>query len=106
MALLCGARGVEFSGQYEAPKGTPVAVTAIGEVYLPLEGLIDLDAERKRIGAELAKVQKELARSEGMLGNPKFVENANPEVVKKEQDRLGEWKDKRVQLEELLAALS
>ena len=106
LALLCGARGVEFSAGYEAPKGTPVAVTVIGEVYLPLEGLIDLNAERKRIGAEIAKVQKELSRSEGMLGNPKFVENAKPEVVRKEQDRLEEWREKMVQLEELLEALS
>ena len=106
LALLCGARVVEFSEGYEAPKGTPVAVTVIGEVYLPLEGLIDLNAERKRIGAEIAKVQKELSRSEGMLGNPKFVENAKPEVVKKEQDRLEEWREKMVQLEELLEALS
>ena len=106
LALLCGAREVEFSESYEAPKGTPVVVTAIGEVYLPLEGLIDLDAERKRIGAEIAKVKKELTRSEGMLGNPKFVENAKPEIVKKEQGRLEEWREKMTQLEELLEALS
>ena len=106
LALLCGAREVEFSENYEAPKGTPVVVTAIGEVYLPLEGLIDLDAERKRIGAEIAKVKKELMRSEGMLGNPKFVENAKPEIVKKEQGRLEEWREKMTQLEELLEALS
>tara|TARA_B100000900_G_scaffold408128_1_gene421912 strand:- start:186 stop:1775 length:1590 start_codon:yes stop_codon:yes gene_type:complete len=106
LALLCGARNVEFSENYEAPRGTPVVVTAIGEVYLPLDGLIDLDAERKRIGAEIAKVQKELSRSEGMLGNPKFVENAKPEIVKKEQGRLEEWREKMAQLEELLEALS
>ena len=105
LALLCGAREVEFSGDYEPPKGTPVAITGIGEVYLPLEGLVDLDAERKRIGAEIAKVRKELARSEGMLGNPKFVANAKPEVVKKERDRMEEWRDKLIQLEELLEAL-
>ena len=102
---MCGAREVEFFGDYEPPKGTPVAITGIGEVYLPLEGLVDLDAERKRIGAEIAKVRKELARSEGMLGNPKFVANAKPEVVKKERDRMEEWRDKLIQLEELLEAL-
>ena len=105
LALLCGAREVEFSGDYEPPKGTPVAITGIGEVYLPLKGLVDLDAERRRIGVEIAKVRKELARSEGMLGNPKFVANAKPEVVKKERDRMEEWRDKLIQLEELLEAL-
>ena len=40
-----------------------------------------------------------------MLGNPKFVANAKPEVVKKERDRMEEWRDKLIQLEELLEAL-
>ena len=106
IALLCGAKEVEFPTAYEAPRGTPVAVTAIGEVYLPLEGLVDLEAEKKRIEAEIAKVKKELVRSEGMLGNPKFVENAKPEVVQQERARLEEWREKMSQLEELLGALS
>ena len=106
VALLCGAKEIKFSTDYEASKGTPVAVTAIGEVYLPLEGLVDLDAEKKRIEAEIAKVKKELGRSEGMLGNPKFVENAKPEVVQQERERLEEWREKMSQLEEHLGALS
>jgi valyl-tRNA synthetase len=106
IVLLCGAKEIEFSASYEAPKGTPVAVTAIAEVHLPLEGLVDLEAEKKRIDGEIAKVQKELSRSEGMLGNPKFVENAKPEVVQKERERLEEWREKLTQLEELRGALS
>ena len=106
IALLCGAKEVEFPTAYEAPRGTPVVVTAIGEVYLPLEGLVDLEAEKKRIEAEITKVKKELVRSEGMLGNPKFVENAKPEVVQQERARLEEWREKMSQLEEFLGALS
>ncbi len=106
LALLCGAAEVEFSADYEPPKGTPVAVTPIGELYLPLEGLVDVEAERKRIEGEIAKVEKELARSEGKLGNPNFVERAKPEVVEKERERLVGWKDKLTQLRELLGALS
>jgi valyl-tRNA synthetase len=106
IVLLCGAKEIEFSASYEAPKGTPVAVTAIAEVHLPMEGLVDLEAEKKRIDGEIAKVQKELSRSEGMLGNPKFVENAKPEVVQKERERLEEWREKLTQLEELRGALS
>ena len=106
IALLCGAKAIEFKPDYEAPKGTPVAVTDIGEVYLPLEGLVDVEAERRRIEGEKEKVLKEIARCGGMLKNPKFVENAKPEVVQKERERLVEWEDKLGQLEELLLALS
>ena len=41
-----------------------------------------------------------------MLGNPKFVENAKPEVVQQERARLEEWREKMSQLEEFLGALS
>jgi valyl-tRNA synthetase len=41
-----------------------------------------------------------------MLGNSKFVENAKPEVVQKERDRLEDWREKLAQLEELRGALS
>ena len=51
-------------------------------------------------------MKKELIRSEGMLGNPKFVENAKPEVVQQERARLEEWREKMSQLEEFLGALS
>ncbi|MEO1844994.1 MAG: valine--tRNA ligase [Akkermansiaceae bacterium] len=106
LALLCGAKEVEFSADYDPPKGTPVVVTGLGELYLPLEGLVDVGAEKKRIDGEIAKVQKELSRSESMLGNSKFVENAKPEVVQKERGRLEDWREKLAQLEELRGALS
>ncbi len=105
LALLCGAAEIEFSADYEAPKGTPVAVTPIGEMYLPLEGLVDVEAERKRIDGEIAKVEKELGKSEAKLGNASFVERAKPEVVEKERERREGWKEKLAQLRELRRAL-
>ena len=106
LALLCGAKEVAFMPDFDPPKGTPVAVTPIGEVYLPLEGLVDVEAERARIDGEIAKVMKELAKSEGKLGNANFVERAKPEVVEKERERLREWQEKLAQLEELRGGLS
>ncbi len=106
MALLCGAAGVEFSSDYEPSKGTPAAVTPVGELYLPLEGLVDIEAERKRLGAEIAKVEKELSKSEAKLGNEKFIERAKPEVVQQERERRQAWREKLAQLREMLEALS
>jgi valyl-tRNA synthetase len=106
LALLAGAREIDFAADYDAPKGTPVTVTPIGEVYLPLEGLVDVEAERKRIDGEIEKVEKELAKSENKLGNASFVERAKPEVVELERERLREWREKLAQLQELRGALS
>jgi valyl-tRNA synthetase len=85
---------------------TPAAVTAIGEIYMPLDGLIDMDAEKARLDKELEKVSQEVMRARQKLGNEKFVANAKPEVVQKEKDRLTEWENKLAQLKEMRAALS
>jgi valyl-tRNA synthetase len=106
LALLVGAEEISLDSTYEAPKGTPAAVTGIGEVYLPLEGLIDVEAERARLTKEISNTQLEVKKCEGKLGNASFVDRAPPEVVEQEKARLEDWKAKLVQLGEMLAALA
>lgn len=105
LALLVGAETVVRDGDFVPEQGTPGAVTAAGEIFLPLEGLIDVEAEKARLDKEIAKIGKEVARSEGKLGNEKFVANAKPEVVALERERLVEWQGKLAQLEEMRANL-
>ena len=106
LALLAGAGEITLDSDYEAPKGTPAAVTAIGEVYMPLEGLIDIEAERARLTKEISLTEIEVKKCEGKLGNASFVDRAPPEVVVQEKARLDDWKAKLVQLGEMLAALA
>ncbi|GAA5119708.1 valine--tRNA ligase [Luteolibacter yonseiensis] len=106
LALLVGAEQITLDSAYEAPKGTPAAVTGVGEVYLPLEGLIDVEAERARLTKEISNTQIEVRKCEGKLGNASFVDRAPPEVVEQEKARLEDWKAKLVQLGEMLAALA
>ncbi|MEM9237394.1 MAG: class I tRNA ligase family protein, partial [Verrucomicrobiota bacterium] len=105
LALLSGAGEMDLDDAYEAPKGTPVALTPAGEIAMPLEGLIDVDAEKQRIQREIEKVSQELKRSEGKLGNASFIERAPEKVVEQEKQRLEEWKTKLAQLGEMLEAL-
>ncbi len=105
LALLAGAAEVVVDDSYAAPKGTPAAVTPIGEVYLPMEGLIDVEAERVRVSKEIEKMLVEVKKSEGKLGNASFVDRAPPEVVAQEKERLEDWKMKLAQLGEMLEAL-
>jgi valyl-tRNA synthetase len=106
LALLAGAGEIALDSAYEAPKGTPAAVTSIGEVYMPLEGLIDVEAERIRLTKEISNIEIEVKKCEGKLGNASFVDRAPPEVVVQEKARLDDWKAKLVQLGEMLAALA
>ncbi|GGD56705.1 valine--tRNA ligase [Croceicoccus mobilis] len=72
---------VEFA---EAPKGAAMQVTAGEDVFVvPLEGLIDIDAEKARLEKALAASAKEAKSLEGRLSNANFVERAKPEAVEK-----------------------
>ena len=106
LALLVGAADIRLDSTYEAVKGTPAAVTPLGEVYLPLEGLIDVAAERVRLSKEMERIGLEVKKCEGKLGNASFVERAPPEVVVQETARLADWHAKLQQLGEMLAALT
>jgi len=105
LRLLAGAGEVVLDDAFEAPKGTPAALTAMGEIIMPLEGLIDVAAEKERLDREIDKVSKEAAKSEGKLANASFVERAPAEVVVQEKERLAEWKSRLAQLEEMRRAL-
>jgi valyl-tRNA synthetase len=60
------------------------------EVLVPMAGLIDKDAELKRLDKELERLNKEISRVEGKLNNEKFTAKAPAEVVEKEREKLRE----------------
>jgi valyl-tRNA synthetase len=79
----------------------------VGDVALalPLGDLIDKDAERARLGGELAGAEGDIARLEKMLANEQFVTRAKPEVVARERERLQAARDRLATLQDRLAAL-
>jgi valyl-tRNA synthetase len=88
------------------PSQSALAVAQGAEVYVRLEGVVDLAAERQRLGKEVDKTAKEIAFLEGKLGRPDFVERAPPEIVARERERLAEQRELREKLAASLAALS
>ncbi len=76
----------------------PAAASArVGELdlFVPLEGLVDLDAERARIDKDLKRIEGELAKSTNKLAGETFVQNAPAAVVEQERQRLVEWNAQR-----------
>ena len=71
----------------DLPAPDKAAVLAEGgvTVYLPLAGLVDLVAERKRIQGEIDNVDRQLQRIAGLLDNPGFTSKAPPEVIDRER---------------------
>ena len=62
-----------------------------GTLDIALSDLVDLESELQRLGKEKAKLESEIARGEGMLKNPRFVEAAPPQKVAAEQAKLAEY---------------
>ena len=75
----------------EPPAAAPAVVGEL-QLFVPLEGLVDLDAERVRLDKEIAKVAAEKDKSEAKLG--KFGDNVPPAVVEQERARLQDWSAK------------
>jgi valyl-tRNA synthetase len=91
----------------ESPRGdnTLVMVLRDAEVAVPMESVIDLKAERKRLGDEIARVEADLARLEERLGDRDFLAKAPAAVIDKERDKLASRKDRLEKLREQLSKL-
>ena len=63
------------------------------ELYMPLEGLIDLEEEKKRIDEERKRLEAEVARCEKMLSNPGFMNKAPQSKIDEEKEKLAKYKE-------------
>ncbi|MCL2121390.1 MAG: valine--tRNA ligase [Clostridiales bacterium] len=101
IALLAAADQVEIgTAEAEKPRQAASAVVTGAEIYLPLEGLIDREAEKKRLAKESDKVTKEIHALETKLANEGFRSKAPAEVIAKEEEKLA---DARYRLQALEA---
>jgi len=88
------------------PKASVSAVITDCEIYIPLEGLIDLDVERQRLQKEITRLEGSLAGIEKKLSNEKFVNGAPADVVEKERTKQRDWQENLGKLKEILENLN
>ena len=95
------------SGASEAEPGVRGVTLVVSPlvVRLPLEGVVDLDAESERLRSELADCVRNLERVEKLVANPNFREKARPDVVENEEGRLAELRERKERLDEILEQL-
>ena len=105
LRILLNAEPLEVVGDYQPARGTPTTVTPLGTLFLPLEGLVDLVAERERLEKEMIKVNEEVTKVRAKLGNPNFADKVPASVLAEHQQRAENWAEKLRQLAGLLAAL-
>jgi valyl-tRNA synthetase len=102
--LYASAVEVRPAGQPEGPCG--VAVSDLGTAYVPLAGVIDLEAERARLRKQQDETAGFIAACQKKLANENFVNRAPKDVVDRERARLGELEERLGRVREQLASLS
>ena len=106
MKLLLNAEAFEVNHAFEPNKGTARALTPLGELFLPLEGLIDVAAESARLQKELEKIRAEIEKVSQKLSNPNFTQKVPPKVLEEHHQRLADWNAKHAQVLAALDGLS
>ncbi len=99
---LANIEDINVGTEIDKPKSSIASVAVDMEIYLHLDGLIDLEAEKARINKQLGKLEGELKRINGKLNNKKFVDNAPEQVVTKEKEKFEEVSTKVNKLKEML----
>jgi valyl-tRNA synthetase len=89
----------------ERPAEASLQVAGDVEIIVPLRGLVNVEEEEKRLGKEIAKIEKDIEFLSKKLENPSFVERAPADVVVKEREKIAEFANKKQLLEESLVKI-
>ncbi|MGJ3238971.1 MAG: valine--tRNA ligase [Anaerolineae bacterium] len=105
-ARLCNVEQLEMlADDAPAPDNSASAVVRDTTLYLPLEGMLDVEKECERLSKEREKVLNDIRAREGKLSNENFVNKAPEPVVQRERDSLAESQAELEKIDTLLTSL-
>ncbi|WP_437342322.1 valine--tRNA ligase [Jeotgalibacillus marinus] len=92
---FCHPETLQLGTSIQAPEKSMTAVVTGAELFLPLEGLLNLDEEIARLEKELVKWTKEVERAENKLGNERFISKAPQAIVDEEKAKQQDYLEKQ-----------
>ena len=96
---------ITVGSRIKKPSAAATAIVKDVEVFIPLEGVIDLAVEKERLSKRLADVKREIEKRGTKLKNEAFLKKAPPEVVAREEMWHAACKDKKEKLESNIQSL-
>ena len=102
---FCNPSELVIATEITSPEKSMTSVVTGAELFLPLEGLINIDEEIKRLEKELDKLDKEVERVQKKLGNEGFVKKAPQKVIDEERAKEKDYLEKRETVRERIAEL-
>lgn len=97
---------IEVNNSYNPSQTDSISAFTLGEIILPLMGMIDLEKERERLMKEKNSLTLEITKIQKKLENPEFLAKAKPEVVQKEKEKWEVLKTKLDTIEKGLEKIS
>jgi valyl-tRNA synthetase len=105
LSRLLNAEQVTVDPKYEAPTGTPVAVSPLGEIFIAIAAA-DQARERERLDKEITKIEAEARTVEAKLQNAAFIQRAPSAVVEDHRRRLNDLTAQLAKLKQARDGLS
>lgn len=96
----------EIGTGLERPEGFAVSSTKGAEIYLNVEGAIDIGRELQRLEKKIQEIDEELERVSRRINNPNFLNRAPEETVQKEKQRFSELSTEKAKLVRLKEAIT
>jgi valyl-tRNA synthetase len=106
LRILLNAEPLDVvDADFTATKGTPTVLTPLGQLFLPLDGIIDVEAERARVTKEITKVETELGKVKAKLADENFTSKVPQKVLDEHKQREADWSAQFEKLKVMLEAL-
>lgn len=102
---LSSASDVSVGEKFDGMDKAVSIITESARIYIPMDELVDFEAERERLNKEKEKLQKDIDFVNGKLNNPNFVSKAPEKVVEAQRKALCEYTEKMKLLDESLNKL-
>lgn len=106
VSKLTRSSEVEIGRDVVRPKVAALSVVGSVEIYVPLEGIIDIEAERGRLQKDLDKLKKELFLLSKKLASKEFRTKAPAEIVAKDEAKMEDMAKRKEKIEKLLRGMS
>jgi valyl-tRNA synthetase len=106
MAALAGVSGFSADGEALKPAHSATIVASGMEVYVPLEGLVDFEAEAQRVAREAQKLAAELEKLNRKLSNEGFLAKASADIIAKDRAKAAELSEALVLVQAQLVELA
>lgn len=106
LRTLLRAENVTIDCDFVPPSAMPSGLSQLGAIYMPLGGLVDVDAELQRLTGQIDKVGGDLKGVNKKLDNMNFVSRAPAHVVEQQKSRKKDLLEKHEKLQKLIDTLA